>query len=174
MIIDFSDETVLRAIEYSVMSKIKEDSDERCTIIAHPDLIQNIKIAIAEQKIFRNVYSRLIFQPSPDAKETDLIIIPDSLLEKAVEEQMADTFNNDIVKAKAGKLNKLLETVPEELLVKLADENAELTEEEKKQKEEIQCLMIELGQPIDNAMSKMDFTDKVLEKVAKELGGNNG
>ena len=56
MQVSLEDKNILTAIEFSVESRINLESDEQVTIIAHPDLIEAIKIAIAKGLIFQKIY----------------------------------------------------------------------------------------------------------------------
>lgn len=180
--IDITDEKVLKAIEFSVESRMNLESEEQCTIIAHPEIIKGIKIAIAKQQIFTEIYSRLIFQENPSAEitnENEIVIIPDSMIEEAIQDQIKNHLStNEEVQQKLKELNNKMEGIPEETLNRISQlPEKELTEEELILKSEIQSKMIEVGMNIDLQFSDTSkagsAVDDIFEKVANQNSAVN-
>ena len=185
-VLNFSSDKVLTAIEFSVESRLNPE-DEQVTIIANPYTIKQIKIAIAEGKIFQKNYSQLIFNSDDTLKESELMVIPDHIIEEIIQEDIKNELeNNNEVKEKMQILNKKFENIPEETLNRISTlKDEELTEEELNLKNDVQFAMLEVGMNLDLQFSNQDKQeekkDKLLDKLVQSnkissinLGGNNG
>lgn len=170
-------EEILKAIEFSVESRMNLESDEQCTIIASSELIQAIRIAIAKGQIFSSIYNRLILQDNPSiTNEYDMIIVPDSLIEEAIQQQIKDHLShNEDTQQKLKALNDLMATIDEQTLSKISLSNEEdLTEEELQLKADVQSKMIEVGMNVDLMFTNKDSVshnkaiDEVFDSVAKK------
>ena len=166
---------MLKAIEFAVESRMNLDSEEQCTIIASPQLCEAIKISIAEGKIFSTIYGRLIFSENPAyTDEFDLTIIPDSVIEESIQEQIKEHLDhNEEVKGKLGELNEMMGDLDEETLTKISfTDEKDLTTEELELKNKIQLKMMEVGMNVDLLFSAQqqgpskDVVDKVFNTVS--------
>ena len=173
--IDLSAKHILTAIEFSVESRINLESDEMVTIITHPETIKAIKIAIAQGKIFQKIYSRLIFSPDENSKPSDLIIIPDHLIEEMIKEDIQKELSeNKEVMEKMKTLNKKMENIPEEQLIKISQtDDKDLSKDELILKNEIQFAMLELGMNIDLQFSSPDKQEEKVDKLLNKLVEND-
>ena len=165
---------ILKAIEFSVESRMNLESDEQVTIITHPLTIKAIKIGIAQGKIFKNIYSRIIFSPDSNSKLSDLIIIPDHLIDEVVQEEIKNHLNvDDDVKEKLKILNEKMD-IPEEILNRISTlEDKDLTNEELQLKCEIQNLMLDVGMNIDLHFSNTDSKEQKIDEIMDKLLKNN-
>ena len=172
--IDFTADHILKAIEFSVESRMNLESDEQVTIITHPLTIKAIKIGIARGLIFKDIYSRLVFSPDSNSKLSDLIIIPDHLIEEVIQEEIKTHLNtNEEVKEKMSLLNNKMD-IPEEKLNRISTlKDEELTKEELELKCEIQSLMIEVGMNIDLQFSDKAKNDQKIDNILNKLLENN-
>lgn len=172
--INLSSENLLKAIEFSIESRINLESDEQVTVITHPDTIKAIKIAIAQGKIFKDIYSRLIFSPDENSKITDLIVIPDHLIEEVIQEEIKNHLNTDKeVQEKMALLNKKMD-IPEEQLTRISTlKDEELTLEEIELKCEIQSLMMDVGLNIDLQFSNKEKNEEKVDRILDKLLENN-
>lgn len=176
--LNLEDPKVLQAIEFSVESRMNLESDEQCTIIASKEIIQGIKIAIAKQQIFKDIYNRLVFQENPSEIEPySITIVPDHLIEEAIQEQIKDHLsNNQDTQEKLQALNESMANIDEDTLNRISQlPESELTTEELKLKVEIQSKMIEVGMNVDLMFSDQarkqahsDAIDSVFEKVVDQ------
>lgn len=167
---------VLKAIEFSVESRMNLEGDEQCTIIASPEIIHAIRLGIAKGQIFGSIYSRLILQENPNAVDPyQMTIVPDSAIESAIQDQIREHLeSNEDTKAKMKVLNDMMANLDEETLMKISLEDEEsLTEEELQLKADIQSKMIEVGMNVDlmfsdkgKAKATADAVDKIFDKVA--------
>ena len=167
---------VLKAIEFSVESRMNLESDEQCTIIASPEIIHAIRLGIAKGQIFGSIYSRLVLQENPNAVDPyQMTIVPDSVIESAIQDQIREHLeSNEDTKAKMAVLNDMMANIDEETLMKISLEDEEtLTEEELQLKADIQSKMIEVGMNVDlmfsdkgKAKATADAVDKIFDKVA--------
>lgn len=176
--LNLEDEKVLRTIEYSVESRMNLESEEQCTIIASPQMIKAIKIAIAKGQIFQLIYKRLIFQPNVIQEVEDpysMTIIPDSLVEAAIQDQIKDYLaTNEEVKEKIKVLNERMSKIPEEVLTRISfTPEEELTPEEKILKQEIQAAMIEVGMNVDLQFSNGKVSDAAIDSVFEKCAGTS-
>ena len=163
--IDLSADQILTAIEFSVESRINLESDEQVTIITHPLTIKAIKIAIAQGKIFQKIYSRLIFSPDESFKLSDLVIIPDHLIEEIIQEDIQKelTENQEVID-KMKILNEKMKDIPEEQLIRISQSKDEdLTKEELALKNDIQFAMLDVGMNLD-----LQFSDKEKQEQKKD------
>ena len=165
---------ILKAIEFSVESRIDLESDEQITIITHPLTIKAIKIGIAKGIIFKDIYSRIVFSPDSNSKLSDLIIIPDHLIEEVIQEEIKEHLNVDEeVKEKMKLLNEKM-NIPEEKLTRISTlSNEELTTEEIELKCEIQSLMLEVGMNIDLQFSDKTKNEQKIDNILNKLLENN-
>jgi len=165
---------ILKAIEFSVESRMNLESDEQVTIITHPLTIKAIKIGIAQGKIFKNIYSRIIFSPDSNSKLSDLVIIPDHLIDEVVQEEIKNHLNVDNeVKEKLKILNEKMD-IPEEILNRISTlEDKDLTNEELQLKCEIQNLMLDVGMNIDLHFSNTDSKEQKVNEIVDKLLKNN-
>ena len=172
--IDFTADNILKAIEFSVESRMNLESDEQVTIITHPLTIKAIKIGIARGLIFKDVYNRLVFSPDSNSKLSDLIIIPDHLIEEVIQAEIKEHLNTDKeVQDKMKILNEKM-NIPEEQLNKISTlKDEELTKEELELKCEIQSLMIEVGMNIDLQFSDKAKNDQKIDHILDKLLENN-
>lgn len=157
---------VLKAIEFSVESRMDLESDEQCTIIAASEVIQAIRIAIAKGQIFSTIYNRLILQENPTTVNPyEITIVPDSIIEAAIQQQIKDHLaQNEDTQAKLKVLNDLMANIDEQTLYKISlEDESTLTEEELQLKADIQSKMIEVGMNVD-----LMFSDKGKAKVTEE------
>lgn len=172
---EFSDD-VLKAIEFSVESRMNLENNEQCTIISSADTINNIRIGIAKGKIFQDIYSRLILQENPNSENPyEMIIVPDSIIESAIQEQIKEHLaQNKDTQEKLKALNDLLADIDEETMLKISTTpDNELTEKELEIKSKIQSKMIEVGMNVDLMFSEKgvpeitsDKIDQVFDKVS--------
>ena len=171
---NISDNRILKAIEFSVESRMDLDSEEQVTLITHPDTIKAIKIAIAEGKIFKDIYSRVILSPDSNSDPMDIIIIPDHLIEEVIQEEIKTHLDTDEeVKEKMSLLNEKM-NIPEDQLNRISTlEDKDLTEEELILKNEIQSLMLDVGLNIDLQFSNKEKNEEKIDKVLDKLLGNN-
>lgn len=165
---------ILKAIEFSVESRMNLESDEQVTIITHPLTIKAIKIGIAQGKIFKDIYSRIIFSPDSNSKLSDLVIIPDHLIDEVVQEEIREHLNVDEeVKNKLQTLNEKMD-LPEEKLNRISTlEDKDLTNEELQLKCEIQNLMLDVGMNIDLHFSNTDSKEQKIDEIMDKLLKNN-
>ena len=172
--IDLSADDLLKAIEFSVESRIDLESDEQVTIITHPLTIKAIKIGIAQGKIFKDIYSRIIFSPDSNSKLSDLVIIPDHLIEEVIQDEIKEHLNTDEeVKEKMRLLNEKMD-IPEETLNRISTlADSELTSEELELKCEIQSMMLEVGMNLDLQFSDKAKNDQKIDKILDKLLENN-
>ena len=172
--IDLSADDLLKAIEFSVESRIDLESDEQVTIITHPLTIKAIKIGIAQGKIFKDIYSSLIFSPDSNSKLSDLVIIPDHLIEEVIQDEIKEHLNTDEeVKEKMRLLNEKMD-IPEETLNRISTlADSELTSEELELKCEIQSMMLEVGMNLDLQFSDKAKNDQKIDKILDKLLENN-
>lgn len=169
--IDLTAQEILTAIEFSVEQRMNLESDEQVTIITHPLTIKAIKIAIAQGKIFQKIYPRLIFSPDENLKLSDLIIIPDHIIEEVVQDDLRKELeDNEEVKEKMKLLNEKMSKIPEEQLIKLSQTPEEqLTKEELALKNELQFAMLEVGMNIDLQFDTKDKRDTKQEQLLNKL-----
>ena len=176
--LNFEDPKVLTALEFSVESKIDLNSDEAVTIIAHPETVKQIKIAIAKGLVFSEIYSRLQFNQDECMKESELLIIPDSVIEDIIRDDIQNELkHNEEIIEKMKNLNEKLGSISEERLIRISStKEEELTAEELELKNEIQFTMLDVGMnidlqfsspeakeaKIDSLINKMQDTDKVV------------
>ena len=172
--IDLSAEEILKAIEFSVESRINLDSDEQVTIITHPLTIKAIKIGIAQGKIFKDIYPRIVFSPDSNSKLSDLVIIPDHLIDEVIQDEIQEHLNtNEEVKEKMKLLNDKM-NIPEEQLNRISTlKDEELTTEEIALKCEIQSLMLEVGMNIDLQFSDKAKNEQKVDQILDRLLENN-
>ena len=172
--IDLSADDLLKAIEFSVESRIDLESDEQVTIITHPLTIKAIKIGIAQGKIFKDIYSSVIFSPDSNSKLSDLVIIPDHLIEEVIQDEIKEHLNTDEeVKEKMRLLNEKMD-IPEETLNRISTlADSELTSEELELKCEIQSMMLEVGMNLDLQFSDKAKNDQKIDKILDKLLENN-
>lgn len=165
---------ILKAIEFSVESRMNLESDEQVTIITHPLTIKAIKIGIAQGKIFKDIYSRIIFSPDSNSKLSDLVIIPDHLIDEVVQEEIKNHLSvDDDVKEKLKILNEKMD-IPEEKLNRISTlEDKDLTNEELQLKCEIQNLMLDVGMNIDLHFSNTDSKEQKIDEIMDKLLKNN-
>lgn len=168
--IDLSSDDLLKAIEFSVESRMNLESDEQVTIITHPLTIKAIKIGIAQGKIFKDIYSRIIFSPDSNSKMSDLVIIPDHLIEEVIQDEIKEHLNTDEeVKEKMKLLNEKM-NIPEETLSRISTlADNELTSEELELKCEIQSMMLEVGMNLDLQFSDKAKNDQKIDKILDKL-----
>lgn len=168
-IVNVNDPDLLKAIEFTAISRINIDSDEQVTIIGHKELIDAIKIAIAKQEIFVDFTSRIKLKEDPSSSLQELLIVPDSAIEEAIDREIANHISNDsVLQEKLANLNKELGKIDEETLTRIStliDE--ELSEEELTIKRKIQDIMIDAGKGIDDNLGQ-EGMDRVLQNAAKE------
>jgi hypothetical protein len=167
---------VLKAIEFSVESRMNLEGDEQCTIIASPEIIHAIRLGIAKGQIFGSIYSRLILQENSNAVDPyQMTIVPDSVIESAIQDQIREHLeSNEDTKAKMKVLNDMMANLDEETLMKISlEDESTLTEEELQLKADIQSKMIEVGMKVDlmfsdkgKAKATADAVDKIFDKVA--------
>lgn len=164
--------SLMKSIEFATITRIKVDSDEQVTLIANPLLVQAIRLAIAKGEIFKDMYSRLILKENPSAELQELVIIPDSIIESAIDDELKNFINtDDNMQEQLKAINDKLSNISEETLNKLAYANEEdLTIEEKQLKEEIQQLMINTGKSVDN---EMQDSNSKLGKIVNNLNLEN-
>lgn len=172
--IDLSADEILKAIEFSVESRMNLDSDEQVTIITHPLTIRAIKIGIAQGKIFKDIYSRIIFSPDSNSKLSDLIIIPDHIIDEVIQNEIQEHLNTDKdVQEKMKILNDKM-NIPEETLNRISTlKDEELTTEELSLKCEIQSLMLEVGMNIDLQFSDRAKNEQKVDQILDKLLENN-
>lgn len=172
--IDLSADDLLKAIEFSVESRMDLESDEQVTIITHPLTIKAIKIGIAQGKIFKDIYSRIIFSPDSNSKLSDLVIIPDHLIEEVIQDEIKEHLNTDEeVKEKMRLLNEKMD-IPEETLNRISTlADNELTSEELELKCEIQSMMLEVGMNLDLQFSDKAKNDQKIDKILDKLLESN-
>ena len=172
--IDLSADEILKAIEFSVESRMNLDSDEQVTIITHPLTIKAIKIGIAQGKIFKDIYSRIIFSPDSNSKLSDLIIIPDHIIDEIIQNEIQEHLNTDKeVQEKMKILNDKMD-IPEETLNRISTlKDEELTTEELSLKCEIQSLMLEVGMNIDLQFSDRAKNEQKVDQILDKLLENN-
>ena len=172
--IDLSADEILKAIEFSVESRIDLDSNEQVTIITHPSTIKAIKIGIAQGKIFKDIYSRIIFSPDSSSKLSDLVIIPDHLIDEVIQSEIQEHLNtNEEVKEKMKLLNDKMD-IPEEQLNRISTlKDEELTTEELALKNDIQVLMLEVGMNIDLQFSDKAKNEQKIDGILNRLLENN-
>lgn len=172
--IDLSADEILKAIEFSVESRMNLDSDEQVTIITHPLTIKAIKIGIAQGKIFKDIYSRIIFSPDSNSKLSDLIIIPDHIIDEVIQNEIQEHLNTDKdVQEKMKILNDKM-NIPEETLNRISTlKDEELTTEELSLKCEIQSLMLEVGMNIDLQFSDRAKNEQKVDQILDKLLENN-
>ena len=172
--IDLSADDLLKAIEFSVESRIDLESDEQVTIITHPMTIKAIKIGIAQGKIFKDIYSRIVFSPDSNSKLSDLIIIPDHLIEEVIQDEIKEHLDTDEeVKEKMRLLNEKMD-IPEETLNRISTlADNELTSEELELKCEIQSMMLEVGMNLDLQFSDKAKNDQKIDRILDKLLENN-
>lgn len=169
---------VLKAIEFSVESRMNLENDEQCTIIASAELINAIRIGIAKGKIFSTIYNRLILQENPNPIDPyTMTIIPDSVIETAIQDQIKEHLaQNKDTQEKLKVLNDLMANIDEEVMLKISTTpEEELTTEELQIKADIQSKMIEVGMNVDLMFSDKgkatvteDAVDKIFDKVADQ------
>ena len=158
--------------EISIDEPINIDSEEQVTVIANPQLIQAIRLAIANGSIFKDMYSRIILKENPSAELQELVIIPDSMIESAIDDELKNFINSDDnMQEQLKALNEKFADIDEETLNRIAfsDEN-DLSKEDKKLKEEIQTLMISAGQTVD---SQMQDSNTKLGKIINNMNFDN-
>lgn len=174
MNIDISSDKLLKAIEFTVESRMNLESDEQVTIITHPLTIKAIKIGIAQGKIFKDIYSRIVFSPDSNSKLSDLVIIPDHLIDEVIQGEIEEHLNtNQEVKDKMKLLNEKM-NIPEEQLNRISTLNdKELTTEELELKCEIQNLMLEVGMNIDLQFSDKAKNEQKIDQILEKLLENN-
>jgi hypothetical protein len=172
--IDLSADEILKAIEFSVESRMNLDSDEQVTIITHPLTIKAIKIGIAQGKIFKDIYSRIIFSPDSNSKLSDLIIIPDHIIDEVIQNEIQEHLNTDKdVQEKMKILNDKMD-IPEETLNRISTlKDEELTTEELSLKCEIQSLMLEVGMNIDLQFSDRAKNEQKVDQILDKLLESN-
>ena len=172
--IDLSADEILKAIEFSVESRMNLDSDEQVTIITHPLTIKAIKIGIAQGKIFKDIYSRIIFSPDSNSKLSDLIIIPDHIIDEVIQNEIQEHLNTDKeVQEKMKILNDKM-NIPEETLNRISTlKDEELTTEELSLKCEIQSLMLEVGMNIDLQFSDRAKNEQKVDQILDKLLESN-
>ena len=172
--IDLSADEILKAIEFSVESRMNLDSDEQVTIITHPLTIKAIKIGIAQGKIFKDIYSRIIFSPDSNSKLSDLIIIPDHIIDEIIQNEIQEHLNTDKeVQEKMKILNDKMD-IPEETLNRISTlKDEELTTEELSLKCEIQSLMLEVGMNIDLQFSDRAKNEQKVDQILDKLLESN-
>ena len=172
--IDLSADEILKAIEFSVESRMNLDSDEQVTIITHPLTIRAIKIGIAQGKIFKDIYSRIIFSPDSNSKLSDLIIIPDHIIDEVIQNEIQEHLNTDKdVQEKMKILNDKM-NIPEETLNRISTlKDEELTTEELSLKCEIQSLMLEVGMNIDLQFSDRAKNEQKVDQILDKLLESN-
>lgn len=171
-------EEMLKAIEFSVESRMNLENGEQCTIIASPEVISAIKIAIAKGQIFSTIYSRLILQENPNTiNPWEITIIPDSLIEEAIQAQIKQHLEeNKDTQEKLSILNELMANIDEETMTKISlSDEKDLTEEELKIKADLQSKMIDVGMNVDlmftdkgKAKASEQAVDKIFEAVANK------
>lgn len=172
--LDLSADKLLKAIEFTVESRMNLESNEQVTIITHPLTIKAIKIGIAQGKIFKDIYSRIVFSPDANSKLSDLIIIPDHLIDEVIQEEIQEHLNtNEEVKEKMKILNDKM-NIPEETLNRISTlEDKDLTQEEIELKCEIQSLMIDVGMNIDLQFSDKAKNEQKIDGILNKLLENN-
>lgn len=172
--IDLSADELLKAIEFAVESRMNLESNEQVTIITHPLTIKAIKIGIAQGKIFKDIYSRIVFSPDSNSKLSDLVIISDHLIEEVIQGEIKEHLNtNQEVKDKMKLLNEKM-NIPEEKLNRISTlEDKDLTTEELELKCEIQNLMLEVGMNIDLQFSDKAKNEQKIDQILDKLLENN-
>ena len=172
--IDLSADELLKAIEFAVESRMNLESNEQVTIITHPLTIKAIKIGIAQGKIFKDIYSRIVFSPDSNSKLSDLIIIPDHLIDEVIQGEIEEHLNtNQEVKDKMKLLNEKMD-IPEEKLNRISTlEDKDLTTEELELKCEIQNLMLEVGMNLDLQFSDKAKNEQKIDQILDKLLENN-
>ena len=171
MQVSLEDKNILTAIEFSVESRINLESDEQVTIIAHPDLIEAIKIAIAKGLIFQKIYPRLILNRDTSLSVYDMIIIPDRIIEDMIQEDIQkELTHNEEVKSRLAQLNEKMSTIPEEQLIRISQTpEEELTSEELNLKNEIQFAMLDVGMNIELQFSDPKKQEEKVESVLDKV-----
>lgn len=173
--IDLSADNILTAIEFSVESRINLESEEQVTIITHPMTIKAIKIAIAQGKIFQKIYPRLIFSPDESFKLSDLVIIPDHIIEEIIQEDIQKelTENQEVID-KMKILNEKMKDIPEEQLIRISQtKDEELSKDELALKNEIQFAMLDVGMNLDLQFSDTEKQEQKKEQLYNKLIESN-
>ena len=163
---------LMKSIEFAVITRINVDSDEQVTVIANPQLIQAIRLAIANGSIFKDMYSRIILKENPSAALQELVVIPDSMIESAIDDELKNFINSDDnMQEQLKALNEKFANIDEETLNRIAfSDESDLSEEDKKLKEEIQALMISAGQTVDD---QMQDSNTKLGKIINNMNFDN-
>ena len=71
-----------------------ENYSNRVIVMTNSNIIQFIKQEIAKGKILTDCYDKIVFQENPDAQEFELVIVPEYILEKAVEKEISSQIRH--------------------------------------------------------------------------------
>ena len=108
-----------------------ENYSNRVIVMTNSNIIQFIKQEIAKGKILTDCYDKIVFQENPDAQEFELVIVPEYILEKAVEKEISSQQQNNTLEYQnnSEKVKELMNDPSVRHLFEKDD--SELTEQER-------------------------------------------
>lgn len=112
-------------------SQQDENYSKRVIIMTNGSIIQFIKEEIAKGNILTDCYDKIVFQENLDAGEFELVIVPEYILEKAVEKEIALQQQDNTLEYQNNS-EKVKELINDPSVKHLFEkDDSELTEQEK-------------------------------------------